>query len=930
VQWPATLRIALGLGLLLLSGGARAQPGPFGPGYPIRYLTGASADDPLDIALDDLRRSRAGLGLTRDDADALALRDRYVTRRTRITHLYFAQQVDGIDVFGADLHVAVDRDGRILARNERLARNLLGRIDTRRPVLSAAEAVVGAAVYLDLPPAAPAVRRIAGGPAREVVFEPGAISRDAIPVKLMYVPRSGADVRLAWNVVIRTPDGQHWWNLHVDAVTGEVLRRSDWIDRDTYRVYAPPLASPDEGPRSLEADPADPVASPYGWHDTDGVDGPEFTDTRGNNVSAQEDTDADDAGGARPEGGAGLDFDFPVDPTLQPGGSWEAAVANLFYWNNVLHDILYRYGFDEAAGNFQVDNYGNGGSGGDPVQADAQDGSGTDNANFGTPPDGSTLDPRMQMYRWIHPTPPELEVLSPPAVAGTYPAGAAVFGGGTLGLTGDVVQAVPNDACSALTNPGAVDGKVALIDRGTCLFVDKVGNAQDAGAIGAIIVNNQGNSTLNMAGFAPALTIPAVFIGHSDGLAIENALGSGVSATLVSPAARDADFDNGVIIHEYGHGLTNRLTGDRLNTDCLDSNQSGGMGEGWSDFLSLVLTAKPGGAGDDARPMATYLEFQPTTGPGIRNYPYSTDLGTNPLTYADIGSLNWPHGVGEVWAVTLWEMYWNLVDVYGFDSDFYQGSGGNNVALQLVIDGLGLQGCEPTFLTARDSILLADMNATGGANQCLLWAAFAKRGLGVGATDGGGASSLQVQETFATPPECVPFCGDGLLQVGEECDDGNGESFDGCAPTCRTETVLPFSGVAAGGTIDLVIEGIPLSVATLAGQSADEVAANVAAAINADPDLAALGVTAAASASEVATTGEVTSFEVNDPGLAGPALPALSEGGRWLLGAILVLVALLPRGGRRPIAPDRPKLHLGLRRPGSRAHRGQGGPDEMW
>ena len=64
-------------------------------------------------------------------------------------------------------------------------------------------------------------------------------------------------------------------------------------------------------------------------------------------------------------------------------------MQNLFYLNNAIHDILYRHGFDEAAGNFQIDNFGNGGEGDDPVRAEAQDGGGTDNANFATPPDGS-------------------------------------------------------------------------------------------------------------------------------------------------------------------------------------------------------------------------------------------------------------------------------------------------------------------------------------------------------------------------------------------------------------------------------------------------------------------------------------------------------------------------------------------------------------
>ena len=80
-----------------------------------------------------------------------------------------------------------------------------------------------------------------------------------------------------------------------------------------------------------------------------------------------------------------------------------AAVTNLFYLNNVIHDRLYRYGFNEAAGNFQTNNFGKGGAGNDSVRAEAQDGGGTSNANFSTPDDGSR--PRMQMYLWNTATP---------------------------------------------------------------------------------------------------------------------------------------------------------------------------------------------------------------------------------------------------------------------------------------------------------------------------------------------------------------------------------------------------------------------------------------------------------------------------------------------------------------------------------------------
>ena len=129
----------------------------------------------------------------------------------------------------------------------------------------------------------------------------------------------------------------------------------------------------------------------------------------------RDDIDANNVGGVRPDGGAGLDFDPPLDLDTQPGNHLEASVAQLFYLNNVIHDVMYHYGFDEAAGNFQQNNYGNGGLQGDPVQADSQDGMDVDNAQFGTPPDG--LDPRMEMFRWVQHPSPDLVITAPGPIA---------------------------------------------------------------------------------------------------------------------------------------------------------------------------------------------------------------------------------------------------------------------------------------------------------------------------------------------------------------------------------------------------------------------------------------------------------------------------------------------------------------------------------
>ena len=58
---------------------------------------------------------------------------------------------------------------------------------------------------------------------------------------------------------------------------------------------------------------------------------------------------------------------------------------------------------------------------------------------------------------------------------------------------------------------------------------------------------------------------------------------------------------------------------------------------------------------------------------------------------------------------------------------------GKYLAMKLVVDAMALQPCNPNMPQARDAIIDADENLTGGANACILWTAFAKRGLGDGA-----------------------------------------------------------------------------------------------------------------------------------------------------------------------------------------------------
>lgn len=134
---------------------------------------------------------------------------------------------------------------------------------------------------------------------------------------------------------------------------------------------------------------------------------------------------------------------------------------------------------------------------------------------------------------------------------------------------------------------------------------------------------------------------------------------------------------------------------------------------------------------------------------------YSPDFTINNFTYNNIKSQVAPHGVGSVWATMLWDLTWDLIDEYGFDPDIKNGTGGNNIALQLVIDGLKLQVCSPGFVDGRDAILEADELVNGGANRCIIWRAFAKRGLGLSAIQGSSNSKSDGTEAFDVPADCV-------------------------------------------------------------------------------------------------------------------------------------------------------------------------------
>lgn len=636
-------------------------------------------------------------------------------------------------------------------------------------------------------------------------FQQGQNKHVAAKQRLVYSSDEKGNLKLAYEFLVHEPKTSNHWNYVIDANSGEVISKMNLnlscnfhedayshesqavafpqnkeyypdnnnslllsADNASYNVFALPVEAPTFAARSLVTNPWILTSSPEGWH-SNGVT--HYTITRGNNAYAYDDKDDDEATfGISPDGGATRNFNFPYDPNTKAINNLSAATTNLFYISNMMHDVFYKFGFTEAARNFQSNNFGNGGLDDDEVFAQSQDGGGYNNANFASYPDN--YNPVMQMYLWIGSNRVLFYNAPTDATSRVVNGGVAQFGQplDDMGITGDVKLASVIDGCTALP-AGELAGKIGLIERGgvsTCTFASKVKNTQNAGATGVIIYNNVANgSTLgNMGGTDATVTIPSILITNSEGEYIKAKLAANtpVNVDLRLDAKYDGSFDNGIVSHEYGHGISNRLTGTGYN--CLNSGSSKEqMGEGWSDFFALMLTNKPGDNASVARGIGTYASGQGITGSGIRPAKYSPDFAVNDYTYTDTNGMEYNngqgivpdvHSIGFVWATMLWDLNWEYVAKYGYASNVTSGTtSGSARVLQLVTDALKLQACNPTFVDGRNAILQAEMATTGGADKCMIWRTFAKRGLGVNASAGSKTSINDQTQDFTVPAECV-------------------------------------------------------------------------------------------------------------------------------------------------------------------------------
>jgi len=240
----------------------------------------------------------------------------------------------------------------------------------------------------------------------------------------------------------------------------------------------------------------------------------------------------------------------------------------------------------------------------------------------------------------------------------------------------------------------------------------KGGSGNDAVAAAA-----QSSASLNNASFAPT----------PEGIAPRIRVGIFTRGTSATTDDLDSDYDGQIIMHEYGHGVSNRLVGGGTSTSCLNRIQSGAMGEGWSDYFAISFFNNP--------VLGGYVVQNAVRGLRRQSYEGYT------FTYEDVGNAGYEvHDDGEIWGATLWDLRTSL---------------GQAVTDRLVINGLKGTPCNPSMTDARDAILSADLATNGGSNRAAIWTVFAKHGMGYSAKgiDGWIGSGTVYDAAYDTPPD---------------------------------------------------------------------------------------------------------------------------------------------------------------------------------
>ena len=685
-----------------------------------------------NAALQLVSANRAAIGISADDLNNLTVSTSYVDKTIGVRYVYLQQTYRDIPVYN-QIHVLAFKNNKLaVASGGRIADfDKKVNVPSGMPMVTAESAVASALANKGFSASENVVAINTTDNGRKVEFGKLGVSRENITAQLMWSAMEDGTYRLAWQVYFIPTTTSDYWMLRVDAVNNRIIGTDNltvycnWDDPNhiyqfginhnhvaeatktgtnlnfdfrtinnlnqglngpttvanaSYRVVPLPYEAPTfmpgaypggaPGNSTLVNNPwtaASANATTLNWHSTDAAT--DFNYTRGNNNWAYFDipnTNTPDAVRASTSTTPlptltfvyGNAPDYNLDPVTNTDNQ-KFNVTNLFYYNNIIHDVLYAYGFDEPGGNFQSNNLGRGGLGNDHVFAEAQDAGGTNNANFATPADGAN--PRMQMYIWTQ-----------------------------------------------------------------------------------------------------------------------------------TAVRRDGDVDNGIIAHEFGHGVSNRLFGGPNQVGCVSNGEH--QGEGISDWNALMLTqiwsASNVNSGLIGRGIGTYALGQATTGIGIRSQRYSTDMAINNLVYqASLPTA--VHNRGEYWCAVAWEATWAIIQQSGTVApDIYfngTSTAGNHVAYRIGMQAMKLAPCGSGFLDHRDGWLKADTLLYGGTYSCAIWRAFAKRGMGFFASQGSPNSASDQVPDF-TPKSYVT-----IAASAPTVPDGQNLTYTNTVTTCSGAAIAGYS-----------------------------------------------------------------------------------------------------------------------------------------
>ena len=362
--------------------------------------------------------------ITAEQIDSARVTRDSVSPNSGARTMWWTQRVEGLEIFDTQLRGNVTADGRLISVSSGMLSEPANGWQIADIAIDATAALRIAAHHagaeLD---ADPAILSSEDGADRKHRFEKTDELSGEPYSRLMLFPVTADELRPAWRVVVGADGAHDTFLIFIDAANGELLWRHsltfDVAQDATYNVYADPVTlKPLDSPAPMAPSPATPdgtqapaaartsitltaidnFASPDGWVPMGS------TETLGNNVDAHTDQNADNFADLPRLSDAGRDFDFPINFASGPASYEEASVVQLFYVSNWYHDVMHGIGFDESSANFQTDNFGRGGVGGDAVTAQAQDGGGTNNANFNADPADGGLG-RMQMFIFPGPNP---------------------------------------------------------------------------------------------------------------------------------------------------------------------------------------------------------------------------------------------------------------------------------------------------------------------------------------------------------------------------------------------------------------------------------------------------------------------------------------------------------------------------------------------